>query len=102
MLPTITSLCSPQCQESVEVEMFACDKTNQSQGMINIHDYNISDIEDYSRELKIQYNLLDVKKATWIKTKNITSTPLLLTFKETEPSRFIEIPGEIAKTEVFE
>ena len=37
-----------------------------------------------------------------IKTKNITSTPFLLTFKETELPRLKEIPGEQAKTKVFE
>ena len=47
ILPTITSLCSPQFQEGVEVEIFACDKINQCQGLIYIHDYNIPDIEDY-------------------------------------------------------
>ena len=49
-----------------------------------------------------EYNLSDVQKATWIKTKNITSTPLLLTFKEKYPPIFFEIPGEQAKTKVFE
>ena len=47
ILPNITSLCSPQFQEKVEVEIFACDKINQSQGLIYIYDYNILDIEDY-------------------------------------------------------
>ena len=69
-------------------------RKNQSKPrLIYIHDYNIPDIEDYSRELKKEYNLLDVKKATWIKIKNIAFTPLLLTFKEKEPPIFIEIPG---------
>ena len=38
-----------------------------------------------------------MKKATWIKPK----TSLLLTFKEKEPPRCIEIPGEKAKTKVY-
>ena len=63
ILPTITSLCSPQFQERVEVEIFACDKMNQSQGLIYIHDCNIPDIEDYGSELKKEYNLIDVKKS---------------------------------------
>ena len=46
----------------VEIEIFACDKINQSQGLIYIHDYNIPDIEDYDNELKEEYNLLDMKK----------------------------------------
>ena len=66
------------------------------------HDYNIPVIDGYGSELKKEYNLMDVHKATGIKTKNITSTPLLLTFKEKEPPIFIEIPGEQAKTKVYE
>ena len=69
MLPTII--------RKVEVEIFVCNKVNLSQGLIYIYEYNISDIEDYDNELKKEFNLLDVKKATWI--KKIASTPLLLT-----------------------
>ena len=81
ILPTITSLCSPQFLEKVEVEILTCDKINQIQGLIYIHDHNVLDINDYGSELRKEYNLLDVQKATWIKTKNITSTPLLLNFE---------------------
>ena len=79
-------------QERVEVEIFACGKINESKDLIYIQDYNIPDIDDYDSELKKEYNLYDAQKATWIKTKNTTSTPLLLTFKEKEPPRFKEIP----------
>ena len=47
-------------------------------------------------------NLSDVQIATRIKTKNTTFTPLLLTFQDKEPPRFIETQGEQAKTEVYE
>ena len=63
------------------------DKINQSKGLIYIHDYKIPDTDDYGIELKKEYNLSDVLIATWIKTKNTTSTSLLLTFKEKEPPR---------------
>ena len=43
-----------------------------------------------------------MQKATWSKSKDITSTPLLLTFKEKEPPRSIEIPGEQARNQVHE
>ena len=67
ILTTITSLCSPQFRERVEVDIFACDNINQSQGLIYIDDYNIPDIEDYGSELENEYNFLEVQKATWIK-----------------------------------
>ena len=45
--------------------------------MIHIYVYNTSDVKDYDSELKKEYNLSDVQKATWIITKNIYfySTP---------------------------
>ena len=55
---------------------------NQSKGLIYIHDYNIPDIDDSVSELKKEYHLVHVQRSAWIKTKNTTSTPLLLTFKE--------------------
>ena len=36
------------------------------------------------------------------KNQKLTSTPLLLTFKEKEPPRFVEIPVEQAKIKVYE
>ena len=62
VLLTITSLCSQQHQERVEVEIFACNELNKSQGLIYIHYNKIPDTEDYISELKKEYNLLDVKK----------------------------------------
>ena len=41
-----------------------------------------SDIDDHGSELKKEDNFTDVQKTTSMKTKNTTSTPLLLTFKE--------------------
>ena len=43
-----------------------------------------------------------MKKATLITTRNISFTPLPLSFKEKEPQSFIKIPGEQEKTKVFE
>ena len=69
---------------------------------IYILHYDIPKIDEYRSELKKKYNFSDVQTATWIKTRNNTSTSLLLTFKEKEPPIFIEIPGEQAKIKVFE
>ena len=82
--------------------MLSCDKIDQSKALIDIHEYNILDIDEYGSELKKEYSLSDVQETTWIKTTNITSTPLLLTFKEKEPPRFKEIPREHADTKVYE
>ena len=78
-------------QKRVEVGKFVSEKIKQSNGLVYIHDYNIPDIDDNDSELKKEHSLSVVQKATWIKTKNITSAPLLLTFKKKEPIRPIEI-----------
>ena len=91
-----------QYKESVEVEIFARDRIGQGQGLIYIHNSSILVIYDYDRELKKEYNLSDVQKATLIKNKNTTSTPCPLTFKEKEPPRFIESSGGQAQTKIYE
>ena len=62
ILPSITSLGSPQFKDRVKVEIVTCNKINHGQGLIYINDYNIPDIEEYGNYLKKEYNLLDVKK----------------------------------------
>ena len=89
-------------KERIKFKIFACNKINQRKYPIYIHDYNIPDIDYYDCEIKKECNLANVQKSTWIKTKNTTSTPVRLTFKEKEKPRFIEIPGEQAKTKVHE
>ena len=83
------------------MELLLCDKINHSEGVIYIHNYYIHDIDYFCSELNKKYNLSDVQKATCIKTKNNTSTPLLLIWNENEPPIFIEIPGQQTKTKVY-
>ena len=59
-LPTKNSLCFPQFQERVKVEIFACNKVYWTQGLIHIHEYNITDIDDCGWELKKEYSLSDL------------------------------------------
>ena len=70
---------------------------NQSRGMVYIHDYNIPDIEHYCNELKKEYSLIGVQKATWLKNKDITSTPLLMNFKQKKTAEIHRNPGRISK-----
>ena len=85
ILPTINSLFSPQFQERVEVEKFACDKINQSEDLIYTYDNNIPDIDDYGSELKKEYNLTDVQKTTRIKTKTLLLLHSYLLSKKKNP-----------------
>ena len=72
----------------VEVEIFVCNKINQSKGLIYIHESNIPDIDEYCSDLKKEHNLSDVQRTTWIQTQKhyFHSTPT--DFKEKEPPRF--------------
>ena len=67
-----------------------------------IEEYNRIDFAEYSKQLKIEFNLLDVQKATWIKTKNPKSTSLLISLKGKEPLRYLELIGEQTKSYVYE
>ena len=50
--------------------------------MIYIQDYNTTDFTEYSEQLKKEFNMLDIQKLTWIKTKHLTSTPFWLPSKK--------------------
>ena len=52
ILPIEKALCSLHSQERFQVDL--------------LHNYNNPDIDDYDSELKKEYNLSDVQKATWI------------------------------------
>merc|ERR1719259_523039 len=89
---------------NVDVRITECTNINQSKGLVYIYDYNVpdSDFKEYSTDLKKAFNLVHVQKAFWIKTKNNTATPLILTFREKEPPKFLNILGEQTKTKVYE
>ena len=89
--------------QNFAVQFLPC--INQCKGLIYIQDYNVNDdntTDNFCSRLQKEYNLHEVQKATWITPKNPNSTPLLLTFRENEPPRFLNIPGESAKTKVYE
>ena len=53
-----------QYQVRVEVDIFSCNKINQSKSLIYVHGYNIPVIDDYGSELTREKNLSDVQKTT--------------------------------------
>ena len=87
----------------IPVQVGTSDSRNPQQGLIYIQGYDLLDYEHYTESLRKQHNLAKVEMASWIKTKNSNSRALLLSFKgETEMPEFIDIPGESARTKVFE
>ena len=94
---------SSECQPSVSVKIFSCQywhyfSDHRSftliEGFFSYY-FNIFICSSFFLDspiallltmsvCSVSYNLSDVQKVTWIKTKNNTSTPILLTFKEIE------------------
>ena len=50
--------------------------------MTYIQECNPTDFIEYNEHLKKEVNLLDVQKATSINIKNLSSTPVLIIYKE--------------------
>ena len=82
ILPTTTKVNFPQYQQRVAIWESASNRIHRYKGMNYIQEYDTTDFIEYSRQLKKEFNLLDVKNAVLTKSKNLTSTPLFLTFKE--------------------
>ena len=87
----------------IPVEVGTSDSRNPEKGLIYIQGYDLLNYEPYTESLRKQHNLAKVEMASWIKTKNSNTRALLLSFKgETEMPEFIDIPGESARTRVYE
>jgi len=69
--------------------------------MVYIYDYNVPDsgFEEYSTNLKNASNLVHVQKAFWIKNKNITATPLILTFREKKNTQISQHPRRTSQNQ---
>ena len=74
----------------------------KTKGLIYIYDYNMSSFQAFQSRLKEQYGLHEVVEATWIKARNNNrAKPLLLTFC-TDLPQYIDVPGELIRTKVYE
>ena len=74
---------------------------NSSNGLIYVNDYDVTNTPSFEEGLKRHYNICKVTPATWIKTKNIDSTPCLMTFAQSSLPTQIQIPGEQSLTQVY-
>ena len=86
----------------IPVNMSVNTSLGVQKGLIYVHGYNMSELESYCNSLKSQYNLVKVEDPVWIKPQgNRLSKALLLSFRGDLPT-FIDIPGEIMRTKVYE
>jgi len=86
--------------DSVPCRIAAHKTMNYSKGLIYVREFDI-DEEDLRVGLADQY-VTDVKVASWIKTKNESVKPFLITFASESTPEFIKIPGESFRTVVHE
>ena len=70
--------------------------------LLYVKEYNMMDFETYKKGLMEQFGFQDVVEATWIKTKNDSSKPLLVSVSGNDLPSYIELPGEQDKTKVYE
>ena len=65
---------------------------NQAKGVIYIQEYNVTNINEFVNGLKSKYNIAEVTKAEFIKTRNKFSTPLIIIFNSDSLPEIIYIP----------
>lgn len=70
--------------------------------LVYVNEYNMSNCESYKGKLIELFNLKDVVEANWIKSKHNQTKPLLISFRGSAVPGYIDIPGEQAKTKVYE
>ena len=62
----------------------------------------MSNFEDYKTEIMKEFNVRDVQRATWIRSRSIIASPLLITFNSKQPPSTMNIIGEQTLTKVYE
>ena len=70
--------------------------------LIYVKEYNMLDFDTYKKGLVAQFGLRDVVEASWIKTKDNRTKPLLLSLNGSEIPTYLDIPGEQERSRVYE
>ena len=92
----IGEVCGTQCTV-MEDKFF-----NECKGLIYVYGYEINDLESFKEGLAEEYNVTEVIRATWIKTRSEGTQCFLVTFKEEVLPKFVNIPGEAQLTQIYE
>jgi len=92
----LTSLLSVPC--SVRLH----ETYNQSRGLVYVNGCDVTNDEDFCRELSERCGCDKVERAHWVKCRNEKSSAFMLTFSTPSPPSSIYIPGENKQTIVYE
>jgi hypothetical protein len=69
-----------------------------SKGIIQVHDFDVDDLDVFKRHLKEEYNIHDIIPAPFIKSRNPESKSFIITFQQSHLPYSIYIPGERSDT----
>ena len=76
--------------------------SNLTKGLIYVHGYSMLNFNKYKEGLQKQYGLANVEEAPWIKPRrNSSGKPLIISFRS-DPPEYLNIPGEMCLTKVYE
>ena len=62
--------------------------------MIYIHNNDLTDIASFKTGLQEHYPVTDIARATWIKTREVTTIPPLVNFSTAELPEYLRITGK--------
>lgn len=83
-------------------EVVPYDEFNTSKGLVYITEYDIRNDKTFFEELKKRLDASEIQRADWTRTRNLTTTAFMITFKTTNPPAYINIPGEQKEIKVYE
>lgn len=87
---------------NIPIEIQVNNSISIIQGLVYVYNYNMADFDKFKEGLKKQYGLQEAIEPHWIKAREkVQAKPLLLNFREELPA-FIDIPGEMMRTRVYE
>ena len=86
----------------ISMEISVNKSFNTIKGLVYVYGYNLSDFEAFKRGLIKQYGLQDVIEASCIKPRENGKAKLLLLSFPKELPKYLDIPGEVMRTKVFE
>lgn len=71
-------------------------------GLIYVYEYNMTNFDKYKQGLLNKCGVQDAAVASWITPRSKQATPILVTLRGLVLPEFLDIPGEQAKTKIFE
>ena len=71
-------------------------------GLVYIYEYDMTDFELSKKGLIERSGSPDAVQVTWMTPRNHLSKPIIVSFRQPELPSYIDVPGEQAKTKVYE